>query len=163
MDDLLFEGLEEAFGDAVGLRLLDEGVARRHPPEAHLVTEVLGDVLRAVVHAKGESAPDVRGDAAELREQPLRDRLQRSEAVTALADVTADDLAVEVVDGREDPAHALLGGEHARPVAAPHDARGVGGDAALVVNALALTHAAWGEQAVLAHEAQHAPPRGAHA
>src|SRR5450756_1990378 len=161
--DRLFEGLEEAFGDAVGLRLLDEGVARRHPPEAHLVAEVLGDVLRAVVHAKGESAPDVRRDAAELREQPLRHRLQRGEAVAALADVAADDLAAIVVDGREDPAHALLGGEHARAVGAPDEIGGVGGDAALVADALTLTHAARGEQAVLAHEAQDAPPRDAHA
>src|SRR5450756_2191316 len=45
MDDLLFEGLEEALRDAVGLGLLDEGVARFHTPEAHLVAEVLGDVL----------------------------------------------------------------------------------------------------------------------
>src|SRR5450756_1835498 len=163
VDDLLFEGLEEAFGDAVGLRLLDESVARRDPPEAHLVAEVLGDVLRAVVHAQGEPAPGVRRDAAEVLGEALRDRLQGGEAVAPLADVAADDLAVEVVDGREDPAHALLGGEHARPVGAPHDARGVGGDPAVVARALTLAHAARGEQAVLAHEAQHAPPRDAHA
>src|SRR5665647_1401450 len=163
MDDLLLEGLEEAFGDAVGLRLLDEGVAHRDPPEAHLVAEVLGDVLRAVVHAQGEPPACVRGHAAELREQPLRDGLQRREAVAAFADVAADDLAVEVVDGREDPAHALLGGEHARTVGAPHDARGVGGDPAVVARAPTLAHAARREQAVLAHEAQDAPPRGAHA
>ena len=56
MDDLLFEGLEEALGDAVGLRLLDEGVARLHSPEAHLVAEVLGDVLRAIVHCGGSGS-----------------------------------------------------------------------------------------------------------
>src|SRR5450756_1786415 len=163
VDDLLFEGLEEALGDAVGLGLLDEGVARFQPPEAHLVAEVLGDVLRAVVHAQGESPACVRGHAAELREQSLRHRLQRGEAITALADVAADDLAVEVVDGREDPAHALLGGEHARTVGAPHPRPGVGGDPAVVADAVTLAHAARGEQAVLAHEAQDAPPRGAHA
>src|SRR5450756_283515 len=163
VDDLLFEGLEEALRDAVGLRLLDEGVARRDPPEAHLVAEVLGDVLRAVVHAQGEPAPGVRRDAAELREQALRDRLQGGEAVAPLADVAAHDLAVEVVDGREDPAHALLGGEHARAVGAPDEIGGVGGDAAVVADALTLTHASRREQAVLAHQAQDAPPRGAHA
>jgi len=140
-----------------------EGVARFQPPEAHLVAEVLGDVLRAVVHAQGESAPDVRRHAAELREQPLRDRLQRGEAITALADVAPDDLAAMVVDGGEDPAHALVGGEHARAVGAPDEVGGVGGDAALVADAVTLAHAARGEQAVLAHEAQDAPPRGAHA
>src|SRR5665811_2080293 len=107
--------------------------------------------------------PCVRGHAADVREQPLRDGLQRREAVAAFADVAADDLAAIVVDGREDPAHALLGGEHARAVGAPDEVGGVGGDAALVADALTLTHAAWGEQAVLAHEAQDAPPRGAHA
>src|SRR5665647_2911995 len=163
VDDLLFEGPEEALRDAVGLGLLDEGVARFHTPEAHLVAEVLGDVLGAVVHAQGEPASGVRREAAELCEQPLRDGLQSGEAIAALADVAADDLAAIVVDGREDPAHALFGGEHARAVGAPHEARGVGGDAALVARGLTAAHAARGEQAVLAHEAQHAPPRDAQA
>ena len=35
-------------------------------------------------------------------------------------------------------------------------------DAALVADAVAAAHAARAEQAVLAQEAQHAPPRGAH-
>src|SRR5450756_1290615 len=37
VDDLLLESAEEALRDAVGLGLLDEGVARFHSPEAHLV------------------------------------------------------------------------------------------------------------------------------
>src|SRR5665647_2193633 len=163
VDDLLFEGPEEALRDAVGLGLLDEGVARFHSPEAHLVAEVLGDVLGAVVHAQGEPASGVRREAAEVPGEALRDRLQGGEAVAPLADVAADDLAAVVVDGGEDPAHALFGGEHARAVGAPHEVGGVGGDAAVVLDALALTSTPRREQAVLAHEAQHAPPRGAHA
>src|SRR5450756_336061 len=72
MDDLLFEGAEEALRDAVGLGLLDEGVARLDAPEAHLVAEVLGDVLRAVVHAQGEAPAGVSGHAAEVPGEALQ-------------------------------------------------------------------------------------------
>jgi hypothetical protein len=107
------------------------------------VAEVLGDVLGAVVHAQGESPAGVRRDAAEVPGEALRDRLQGGEAVAALADVAAHDLAAVVVDGREDPADALFGGEHARAVGAPHEVGGVGGDRALVAHALSLAHAPW--------------------
>ena len=120
-----------------------EGVARFHSPEAHLVAEVLGDVLGAVVHAQGESPAGVRRDAAEVLGEALRDQLQGGEAVAPLADVAPDDLAAEVVDGGEDPAHALLGGEHARAVGAPHQIRRVGGDRAVVGGALSLARSPW--------------------
>ena len=140
-----------------------EGVARRDAPEAHLVAEVLGDVLRAVVHAQGEPPASVRREAAEVLGEALRHRLQGGEAVAPIADVAPDYLAAVVIDGGEHPAHALLGGLHARAVGAPHEVGGVGGDAAVVLDALALPRSPRGEQAVLAHQAQHAPPRGAHA
>jgi hypothetical protein len=107
--------------------------------------------------------PGVRRDAAEVPGEALRDRLQGGEAVAALADVAADHLAAVVVGGGKHPAHALLGGEHAGAVGAPHQIRRVGGDRALVACALALARAAREEQAMLAHEATDAPPRGAHA
>src|SRR5450830_276744 len=141
VDDLLLEGAEEALRDAVGLRLLDEGVARFHSPEAHLVAEVLGDILGAVVHAKGESPAGVRINAAEVLGEALRDRLQGGEAVAPLADVAAHHLAAVVIDGGEDPAHALLGGLNARAVGAPDEVGGVGGDRAVVGGALSLAHA----------------------
>jgi len=94
--------------------------------------------------------------------EALRHRLQGGEAVAALADVMADDLGVEVVDGREHPAHALVGGEHARAIGAPHHVGGVGGDGALVGGASPLAYTTRREQAVLTHEGKHAPPRAAH-
>ncbi len=42
VDDRLLEGSVEAFRDAVGLGLLDEGEGRRDGPEADLVLEVVG-------------------------------------------------------------------------------------------------------------------------
>src|SRR5450756_1411424 len=54
-------------------------------------------------------------------------------------------------------AHALLGGEYSRTVAAPHNVGRVAGDPAVVADARTLTHAARGEQSVLAHEAGHTP------
>ena len=49
VDGLLLEGAVEAFGDAVGLRLLDEGEAGRDAPVPDLVQEVIGEVLRSVI------------------------------------------------------------------------------------------------------------------
>jgi hypothetical protein len=78
----------------------------------------IGQVSRSAAACRSAIAQDVRRDAAEVPGEALRDRLQGGEAVAALADVAADHLAVEVVDGGERPAHALLGGEHARAVGA---------------------------------------------
>src|SRR5450756_2852214 len=74
-----------------------EGVARFHSPEAHLVAEVLGDVLRAVVHAQGEPPASVRREAAEVLGEALRHRLQGGEAVAPIADVAPDYLAAVAV------------------------------------------------------------------
>ena len=55
VNGLLLQRSVEAFGDAVGLRLGDEGEARCDAPELDLVEEVVGRVLRAVIHAQGQT------------------------------------------------------------------------------------------------------------
>src|ERR1700737_1662038 len=42
----------EALSDAIRLRFGDEGEARRDAPEPELVEEVIGRVLRTVIHAQ---------------------------------------------------------------------------------------------------------------
>ena len=51
MDGLLLQGPVEPFGHAVGLWLGDKGEARGDAPEPDLIEEVVGGILRAVVHA----------------------------------------------------------------------------------------------------------------
>jgi len=55
VDDLLLEGAVEALGYAVGLGLLDEGVAGVDAPELDLIGEMLGQVLGAVVHTQSQA------------------------------------------------------------------------------------------------------------
>jgi hypothetical protein len=56
MNSLFLHCPVEPLGNAVGLRLGDEGVARRYAPEPDLVTEVVRGVLRTVIHAQRQSA-----------------------------------------------------------------------------------------------------------
>jgi len=102
VDGLLLEGPVEAFRDAVGLGLLDEGEGRGEAPEADLVEEVVGQVLRAVVHAQRDAASDVAADGPEDILDGHADRLERVETVADLADVPAQAFGVPVLDDRED-------------------------------------------------------------
>ncbi|MEX3612447.1 MAG: hypothetical protein VB124_06030, partial [Burkholderia sp.] len=66
VDSLLLHGPIETLGDAVGLRLSDEGVTRRHPPELDLGAEI-GVV--AQIRREDEVVPllMISGDADGLR------------------------------------------------------------------------------------------------
>src|SRR5574337_281442 len=55
MDGLLLQGSVESLSHAIGLRLGDEGEARGEAPELDLVEEVIGRVLRAVIHRLNQS------------------------------------------------------------------------------------------------------------
>jgi hypothetical protein len=52
MNGLFLQRVDEALGNPVGLRLGDEGEARRDTPEFQLVAEIVRRVLRAVIHAQ---------------------------------------------------------------------------------------------------------------
>lgn len=84
MNGLLLQRPVEALGDAVGLRLGDEGETRSDTPEPDLVEEVVGRVLRAVIHAQRQAEAGIGAGGAELGLEPLSNRLQRREAVAGL-------------------------------------------------------------------------------
>src|SRR5215213_9015701 len=65
VDGLLLQRAEEALDDAIRLGLSDEGVARRHAPEADLLLEVVGHEVAAVVMAQREAAGCTGAEMAE--------------------------------------------------------------------------------------------------
>ncbi len=156
VDGLLLQRPVEALGDAVGLRLGTQGEARGDAPELDLVEEVVGGVLRAVVHAQGEAAPGAGAGGAELGQQALADRLKRGKAVADLDRMDADAAGIEMVDRREHPDPALIDGLDADAVGAPHLVRAIRGDRPVVQHRRSLRPAMRREQLVLAHQAQYA-------
>src|SRR4051794_40390167 len=162
-EEVLFQGANEALGDAVALGLADEGGRALEAEEADLVLEVAGHVVRAMVVAQGEALSHVLLDAAEMAQDALAHRLERLEAVAGAGGMAADALAGAVVDGDEDPGPALAQGDSLGHVGAPHHIHGGGGDGAVMGALLRATDALWREQAVLAHEAADPPGRGADA
>ena len=90
MNGLFFQRPVEALGDAIRLRLGDEGEAWGDPPELDLVEEVVGRVLRAVIHTQRQAPTDIGTRAAEFAQQCLCDRLQSGEPVARLDRMDAD-------------------------------------------------------------------------
>jgi hypothetical protein len=132
VDDLLLEGAVEAFDDAVGLGLTDEGEAGSEAVKATLPLEVVGEVLAAVVVAEFDAAGDIGEGGTEDAHQCLGDRFVGGEAVAAFADMVAEQLAVPVLDGGEHPQAVVLAGPHLRPVGRPAHVGRVGADASVV-------------------------------
>ena len=75
VEDLFLQRPIESFGNTIGLRFGDEGKAGRDAPELDLVEEVVSGILRAVVHAQGQSASRVGAGSAKHRLEALRNRL----------------------------------------------------------------------------------------
>src|SRR5512134_786707 len=161
IDRLLLQRPVEAFGNAVGLRLSDKGEARRNTPEPHLVEEVVGGVLRAVVHAQRQAASGVGAGGAELGPQPLGNRLQGGKTVADLDRVHAHAVSIEMIDGREHPDPALVERLDPDAIGAPHLVGTVGLDRTVVRDGLAPRPPMRRQQRVLAHQTQHAGARDA--
>src|SRR3982751_6895459 len=159
--EVLLQGADEAFRDAVALRLADEGRRALDAEEPDLALEVARHVVRAVVVAQGEPLGDAAADRAEVAQDALTDRLERLEAVAGAGGMAADALAGAVVDGDEDPGPAFSEGHSLGHIGAPHDIHGGGGDGAVVRALLRTADPVWREQAVLAHQAPDPPGRGA--
>src|SRR5690242_21733316 len=106
-EEVLLQGANEAFGDAIALRLADEGGRALEAEEADLVLEVAGQVVGAMVVAQGEALGHVLLDAAEMAQDALAHRLERLEAVAGAGGMAADAFAGAVVDGNEHPGPAL--------------------------------------------------------
>src|ERR687893_1404803 len=64
--EVLLQGADEAFRDAVALRLADEGRRTLDAEEADLALEVARHVVQAVVMAQGEPLGDTAADRAEV-------------------------------------------------------------------------------------------------
>jgi hypothetical protein len=108
MEHLFLERPIEPFGNTIGLRFGDEGKAWRDTPELDLVEEVVSGMLRAVVHAQGQSASRVGAGGAKHRLEALRNRLQGCKAITGLHGMNADATGIEMVHRQEDPYPAIV-------------------------------------------------------
>lgn len=129
VDDLLFDRAVEAFDDAVGFRLADEGEAGGEAMEAALALEVVGEVLAAVLLASRMAQFDAPGDVRPARAEEagdrLGDRLIGGEAIPAFADMVAEALGVPVFEDAEQPQPAVVGGPHFCAIGGPaHMGRG---------------------------------------
>src|SRR3954466_254474 len=162
-EEVLLQGADEAFGDAVALGLADEGGRALDAKKGDLVLEVAGHVVRAVVVAEGETLGRALLDAAEVAQHALAHRLERLEAVTGAGDMVADALAGAVVDGNEHPGPAISDGHGLGHVGPPHGVHHRGGDGAIMGALLGTADPVWREQAVLTHQAADPPGRGADA
>src|SRR5919112_5633323 len=159
--EVLLQGADEAFGDAVALRLADEGGRALEAEESDLVLEVAGQVVGAMVVAQGEALGRVLLDAAEVAQDALAHWLERLEAVAGAGGMAADALAGAMVDGNEHPGPAFSEGDSLGHVGAPHEIHGGGGDDAVMRALLRTADPVRREQAVLAHQPPDPPGRGA--
>src|SRR5215213_2944240 len=161
--EVLLQGADEAFRDAVALRLADEGRRALDAEEPYLALEVARHGVRAVVVAQGEPLGDAAADRAEVAQDALTDRLERLEAVAGRGGVAADALAGAVVDRDEDARLSLGQGDGLGHVGAPHHVHRGGGDGAVMRAPLRTADPVRREQPMLAHQAANAPGGGADA
>jgi len=156
VDHLLLEGSVEPLRNSVRFRFLHEPEARRDPPEADLLLEVIRQALAAVIHPKRQPARHLGLDRTENPLQALGDRLERGKAAPDLAHVSSYALRVPVLDGREDPHPAVVQREHPCAVCPRHHVRRERNDLTVVRVRGALAYPVGREQLVLSHDPQHA-------
>jgi hypothetical protein len=110
VDHLLLQRPVETLGYTIGLWLGDEGGARRNTPELDRVEEIIGGVLRAVVHAQNQPASGIGAGGAKLCLETLGDRLQGREAVADLDRMDANAKGIVVIDRRVHPYPTVFDG-----------------------------------------------------
>ncbi len=125
VDRLLLQLPVEALGHPVGLGLGDEREAWRDAPELGRVEEIVGGVLRTVVHAQCQPAPGIGAGGAKIAVQALGDWLQGGEALANLDRMDADTTGIAMIDGREHPDPAFIDGLDTNAVGAPHLVRAI--------------------------------------
>ena len=155
IDDLLFEGPDEAFSHAIGLWLFDKGETWADPPVFELVLKMIRQVLGAVVHPQRQAPAGVRRHRADSCHQTLGNGLQGRKSGPQFADMPAHALGVPVLHGDEEPTPAFLHGEDLSAVGAPHEVGRLGDDLPLVETGVAAPAPIGGEEVVLPHEPQH--------
>ena len=92
---VLLQGTNEPFGNAIALGLPHEARRAGHPQECQLPLEVMAHVGAAVIVADRWPGGDPLVEAAELFADALAERLQRLEPIARLGGVDADALAVQ--------------------------------------------------------------------
>jgi hypothetical protein len=97
VDGLLRQGPEHAFNDAFRFRLADEGAARGYAPELHVLLEVIGHEVAAVIVAEREAARGVGAELSELLADGHGQRLDRLETCSMLGDMPAEHFGVPVL------------------------------------------------------------------
>src|SRR3712207_6410116 len=162
-EEVLLQGTDEAFRDAVALGLPDEGWRALDAEEGDLGLEAGGHVVRAMVVPECQAFGDDAADRAEVAPDGLADRLERLEAVAGPRDMVAGAFAGAVVDGDEHPRPALPDGHGLGHVGAPHDVDRVGGDGAGMLTWLGPADTVRREQAMLTHQPPDPPGGGADA
>src|SRR5208337_1108300 len=153
VDGLLLQASEQAFDDAVGFGLADEGVAWGYAPEPGLFLEVIGYEVAAMIVAERKAASGVGGEMAELVADGHAQRLGRFEASSELRDAPADQFGVPVLGDAEQPNLAVLDGGDLGGVDRPHDVGRVSDDLA-IMRVAALS--AGESKGILTHHAQQA-------
>src|ERR1700738_3374600 len=157
----------EALSDAIRLRFGNEGEARRDAPEPDLVEEVIGRVLRTVIHAQRQAPTNLGTRAAEFTQQSLCDCTQQSlcdwlqggEPVARLDRMDANAAGVAMINRREHPDPAVIHGLDEHAVGAPHFVRAARRDRAVVQRRLTLGPTMRRQQSVLPHQTQHTGAR----
>src|SRR6186713_3511647 len=84
---LFLQRADEAFDDAVALRLPDIRVAMGDPQPGQLIAEGIRDVLRAPIAPHGQAARDVLGEGAEGQACAGANRLERGPSIANLGRV----------------------------------------------------------------------------
>lgn len=120
VDGLVIECPVEPFCHAVGLWLLHKGSAGGDAPVPVFVQEVVGQILRPMIHAPGESPGGIPANRAENGRSALADRLQSRMPRPVRAHVPAHACSVLVLHGGKNPGPAIVHGEDPGPVGPPH-------------------------------------------
>src|SRR5215207_9981567 len=159
--EVLLEGSDEAFCDAVALGLSHEGGRSFDSQAFDLVLEIAGHVVGAMIVTQLQSMRHAGRDGSEAPMHPLAYRLQRLEAISRTRGMNSDDFRIGVFHGNEDIGATFPDRHRLRHVGSPHLIDLVGDDRSIVRLGLGTSHPMRREQAVLAHHPSYTA--GAHA
>lgn len=153
---VLLQCSDEPLCAAISFRGADECRGTCRAEELDLILEVLAHILAPVIVAELEAGGDVPGECAEAGAHALADRFQRFEAGRGGAGVNADALGRAMIHGDEHIGLPLASG-YAGHIGSPHFIDPVRGDPAVMgAGTTCRTSSLMGQQAVLAHDPEHA-------
>jgi hypothetical protein len=156
--------METAFGTAVAFWLAEESRRGPYPEKAELGLKIRAHKLGAVIVPQPHASRDGFAESTELFLHGLPPWLEGFQPRAAFGCLNAQAIGRIVVDHSEDRHLAILSRKARRRVDAPHLVGPLGEDRAVVALGLDRLRLPPGrQQAVLAHQLQHAPLGRAHA